>query len=131
MLTCIDIKRVADDLRTYLYEHRYSYLDFAEISGVSGSTVCRVIKNKQIPRIDTLKKIVKAMNKSVDEYMPSSDQIMIDINCIDIRELSLEEVESLIGKLRAYQKRLLTSDIERLQHEIDLKKGMMRDEWNK
>ena len=128
MLTCIDIKRVADDLRTFLYEHRYSYLDFAEISGVSDSTVCRVIKNKQIPRIDTLKKIVKAMNKSVDEYMSSSDRIMIDINCIDIRELSLEEVESLIGKLRAYRERLLTSDIERLQHEIDLKKGMMRDE---
>ena len=128
MLTCIDIKRVADDLRTYLYEHRYSYLDFAEISGVSNSTACRVIKNKHIPRIDTLKKIVKAMNKSVDEYMSSSDRIMIDINCIDIRELSLEEVESLIGKLRAYRERLLTSDIERLQHEIDLKKGMMRDE---
>lgn len=95
-----DIDRFIVDLNKYLKKHGISQASFAKTMSFSEAKVSRLFNaTRKLHALDFYK-IAEFMGVSVDEYVIGGGQ-MFDV---DIRDMSIEEIDKTIEKLRVIRR---------------------------
>ena len=114
--TIYDLERFIKDMTHYMKVNGLSQRKFAEMVGFSFPKVSRLVNGICLPDEPTLYKIAAVIGVSVSDYI-TEEYYIVDINSIDVRMLSIEEIDKMIEKLRTVRREKLDEEWANLNAE--------------
>lgn len=135
MKAMYDYEQLRNDLNDFLETNKISIRCFCEKSGINVSNISRFLNGKYIPGEKTFMSIVNTINKNIIDYTIGGTVTMDIINKFKFDELSIEQINELIFKLKQIrydklrnQKQDIQSDIDRLRKQQQLIEQLLEGE---
>lgn len=114
--TIYDVERFIKDMTYFMRINNLSQRKFAEMVGFSFPKVSRLVNGVSLPDEPTLYKIAAVIGVSVSDYI-TEEHYIVDINSIDVRMLSIEEIDKMIEKLRTVRREKIDEEWANLNAE--------------
>jgi transcriptional regulator with XRE-family HTH domain len=94
-----------------------SILDIKELTGLSKSTISELENDKSSPTSNTLTKIAKALNVSIDDFFKTE---IIQDNEIDKLDKDLKDLSPKLAKLSPSERKRILTIIDLMLQENDI-----------
>lgn len=107
-----DVDRFLDDWAVYMEHSNLSQKRFSEISGLSESMISRFLNRTSVPKFESVKKVLDIMGVPVIEYLKGEGNYILNVDCIDIYDLSIEEIDNMIAKLKSARNNILQTELD-------------------
>ena len=107
-----DVDRFLDDWVAYMEHSNLSQKRFSEISGLSESMISRFLNRTSVPKFEIVKKVLDVMRVPVTEYIKGEGDYILAVDCIDIYDLSIDEIDDMIAKLKSARNKILQTELD-------------------
>lgn len=132
----LNIEKIGLKIKELRKAHNLTYAEFGNKTGVSGSYISQIEKNKRKPSLEILSRIVDAFDISLAELLnEKEDEFNIGKELRNIREnkgLSIHEVYELsgvsffkLGQVENGTENLTPEEIEKVAHALEIKKDRL------
>lgn len=111
-----DHVKLVTDFNKYMKENSLTLREFKEISGVSASTLSRMINNTNQLTTKNIMKIIEGIGGNLSDYL-CDNAYFLNIDNIDIESLSIEALDNMINKLLDVRDRKVYDELDKIEHE--------------
>lgn len=122
-------EKIKEDLKCYLETNDISMREFARIANINIATVSNFLKNKKVPGIKSIHKIINIIDKDVCGYI-NMDGIpfeLLDVKLLDFEGTTVERIDIFINELRDIRNNMLKQELQDL-HEKESRIKRLLDE---
>ena len=114
-----DAEKLIKDIETFLFDNRMSIRELSKASEVDAAMISKFLNKKYLVADKSAIKIIKAINKSFDDYKVDVEVTIktVCLNNINIENLTIEELDKYIDELVVIKKRKIEERLEAIKNE--------------